>query len=103
MGGQPDYVRLAEEVLGIRNATPALAERFVSQALFIEDRREVWLRTGAAIVAKAPAVPGVYVLRAGDSALYVGKAINLKRRLQAHFAPRRWQKLPPALSRVSHA
>jgi len=34
------------------------------------------------------------------AALYVGKAANLRRRLSAHFADRRWRVLPPALAGV---
>jgi hypothetical protein len=103
MGTTPDYVRLAEEILGIRNAPPALAQTLVSQALVIEDRREQWLAAGARIAAAAPAAPGVYALRAGETVLYVGKATNLRRRLQSHFAPRRWPSLPPSLARVDNA
>ena len=33
--------------------------------------------------------------------LYVGKAANLRRRLRAHFADRRWCVLPPALAGVA--
>ena len=91
MGPAPDLQLVAAEVLGIRNASPELARRLVSQALVVEDRRELWRRAGERICAAAPATPGVYVLR-GDRnrALYVGKAVNLRRRLRAHFAERRW-------------
>jgi len=101
MGASPDYVRLAEEVLLVRNATPALARRLVEQALVVEDRRSAWIRMGERIVASAPYTAGVYVLRdAGGRALYVGKAINLRRRLRTHFASRRWKALKSELSRV---
>lgn len=125
MGDVPDYCRLASEVLGIRNAPPALARRLVSQALVVEDRREVWQQTGERICAAAPTTPGVYILRddsgapaerrrrsrdggpaAGDGdgrVLYVGKAINLRRRLRTHFAPRRWRGLKAPLARAAHA
>src|SRR6185503_8424574 len=85
MGASPDYVRLAEEVLQVRNATPALARRLVDQALVVEDRREAWIRMGERIVASAPETAGVYVLRdASGRPLYVGKAVNLRRRLRTH-------------------
>jgi predicted GIY-YIG superfamily endonuclease len=101
MGASPDYVRLAEEVLLVRNATPALARRLVEQALVVEDRRSAWIRMGERIVASAPETAGVYVLRdAGGRALYVGKAINLRRRLRTHFVARRWKALKSELSRV---
>lgn len=101
MGDAPDYVVLSAEVLGIRNAPPALAKRLVDQALVVEDRREVWLATGARLCADAPAVPGVYVLRdSGGRALYVGKANNIRRRLQTHFAERRWRHLKPEFARA---
>lgn len=104
MGDRPDYVRLASDVLGIRNAPPALARKLVSQALVLEDRRDAWATVGEHIVATAPVTPGVYVLRdAGGRPLYVGKAVNLKRRLRAHFAPRRWRGLKAPLARVDHA
>ncbi len=103
MGETPDYVRLAEDVLNIRNAPPALARRLVSQALVIEDRRQDWTRIGARLCAAAPARPGVYVLRSGTAPLYVGKANNLQRRLRAHFAERRWKAMPAALARVTDA
>jgi len=102
LAGPADYVRLAAEVLGIRNAPPALARRLVEQALVVEDRREAWLRAGERICAEAPPVPGVYILRDVDGrTLYVGKAINIRRRLQTHFAPRRWRHLKPAFARAA--
>jgi predicted GIY-YIG superfamily endonuclease len=101
MGDAPDYVRLAEEVLAIRNATPPMARRLVDQALVIEDRREAWLQLGERIVATAPESAGVYVLKdAAARPLYVGKAINIKRRLRTHFASRRWKAIKSELSRV---
>jgi predicted GIY-YIG superfamily endonuclease len=104
MGDAPDYVRLASDVLGIRNAPPALARKLVSQALVLEDRRDAWTAAGEQIVATAPVTPGVYVLRDTDGqSLYVGKAVNLKRRLRAHFAPRRWRGLKAPLARVAQA
>jgi hypothetical protein len=104
MGGEPDYRQLAAEVLGIRNAPDALARRLVDQALVIEDRREVWRAAGARICEAAPAVPGVYVLRDEDgSVLYVGKAVNLRRRLRAHFARRRWRATVPGFARAASA
>lgn len=102
MGGSLDYVVLAAEVLGIRNAPPVLAKRLVEQALVVEDRREVWLATGERLCADAPSVPGVYVLRdSGGRTLYVGKANNIRRRLQAHFAARRWRYLKPEFARAA--
>jgi GIY-YIG catalytic domain-containing protein len=102
MGGAPDYSRLASEVLGIRGAPAALARRLVEQALVVEDRREHWRRVGDRVRRDAPPVPGVYVLRdAEGAALYVGKAANLRRRLGAQFADRRWRSLPPAMARVA--
>jgi len=104
MGDAPDLQRLAAEVLGIRNAPPELARRLVSQALVVEDRREAWCVAGERICARAPAVPGVYVLRDElGRALYVGKAINLRRRLRAHFSGRRWRGLKAELARATDA
>jgi len=104
MGQAPDYVRLAEDVLGIRNAQPALARRLVSQALVMEDRSAEWQRVGERVCAAAPQSPGVYVLRDADgAALYVGKAANLRRRLRTHFARRRWRALKPEFARVVDA
>lgn len=104
MGDSPDHQRLAAEVLGIRNASPDLARILVDQALVVEDRREVWRQAGERIAARAPRLPGVYVLRDEEGhALYVGKAVNLRRRLLAHFAERRWRALKPAMSRASDA
>ena len=94
MGDAPDHQQLAAEVLGIRGAPPELARRLVAQALVLEDRREVWRTAGERICRDAPAVPGVYVLKdAAGRALYVGKAVNLRRRLRTHFAERRWRSL----------
>lgn len=104
MGDAPDYQRLASDVLGIRGAPPDLARRLVAQALVVEDRREAWRQAGERICCDAPTTPGVYVLR--DSAgtpLYVGKAVHLRRRLQAHFAERRWRAIKPEMSRVAAA
>jgi len=104
MGESVDYPHLVEEVLGIRGASPALARRLVAQALVIEDRRESWLQVGDRICREAPASPGVYVFRDFDAApLYVGKAVNLRRRLRSHFAPGRWRALKPAMARVAAA
>jgi predicted GIY-YIG superfamily endonuclease len=104
MSPSPDYQRLVAEVLGIRGATPELARKLVAQALVVEDRREAWRQAGERIACDAPAMPGVYVLRdASERALYVGKAINLRRRLRAHFAARRWRGLKPEMSRAASA
>jgi predicted GIY-YIG superfamily endonuclease len=104
MGDAPDHQRLAAEVLGIRNAPPALARRLVAQALVVEDRREAWRRIGERVAAAAPAAPGVYVLRdPAGGAVYVGKATNLRRRLRAHFAERRWRALKAAFVRAVDA
>jgi predicted GIY-YIG superfamily endonuclease len=104
MGDAPDHQRLAAEVLGIRGAPPELARRLVAQALVVEDRREVWRRTGERICRDAPATPGVYVLKDEDGRpLYVGKAVNLRRRLRAHFADRRWRAIKPGMSRAADA
>jgi len=104
MGPAPDHQRLAAEILGIRNAPPDLARRLVSQALVVEDRREAWRHAGERICADAPPAPGVYVLRDETGlALYVGKANNLRRRLRAHFAERRWRGVKAALARVANA
>jgi hypothetical protein len=102
MGAAPDYVRLAEEVLAIRNAPPALARRLVEQALVVEDRHDHWKRIGQGVIQRAPARPGVYLFKdATGRALYVGKAVNLKRRLRAHFAARRWRALGAGIVRVA--
>ena len=104
MGPQPDHQRLAADVLGIRNAPPELARQLVSQALVIEDRREAWRQIGERILAQAPDRPGVYILRdPSGTALYVGKAINVRRRLGAHFATRQWRGLKAPLARVATA
>jgi len=104
MGAAPDYQQLAAEVLGIRNAPPDLARTLVSQALVFEDRRDRWEQLGADICARAPETPGVYVLRdTNGAALYVGKANNLRRRLRAHFARRRWKALKAAFARAVDA
>ena len=104
MGDAPDHQRLAAEVLGIRGAPPELARRLVAQALVLEDRREAWRRAGERICRDAPATPAVYLLKdADDRPLYVGKAINLRRRLRAHFADRRWRGLKPEMSRIADA
>src|SRR5213592_1312263 len=101
MGTSPDHQRLAAEVLGIRGAPPDLARRLVAQALVVEDRREAWRRVGERACRDAPGSPGVYVLYDEHGrALYVGKAVNLRRRLRAHFAERRWRAVKPALSRA---
>src|SRR5690242_2163292 len=104
MGGAPDHQRLAEEVLGIRGAPPDLARRLVEQALVIEDRRSAWRLAGERICNAAPAAAGVYILRdAAGAPLYVGKAINLRRRLRAHFANRRWRAIKPQMARAVSA
>ena len=102
--GEIDHQRLAAEVLGIRGAPESLARRLISQALVVGDRRETWQRTGERICRGAPAVPGVYVLRDEEGrALYVGKAVNLRRRLRAHFSDRRWRATSPGFARATDA
>ena len=104
MGDRPDHQRLVAEVLGIRNAPPALARRLIAQALVVEEREDVWRRVGERLCAAAPADPGVYVLKdEAGRALYVGKAVKLRRRLQAHFARRRWRALKADMARVVDA
>ena len=104
MGDAPDHQRLTAEVLGIRGAPPALARKLVAQALVQEDRRDVWRRAGERICRAAPQTPGVYVLKdESGRGIYVGKAVNLRRRLRAHFAERRWRAIAPGLSRVFDA
>lgn len=104
MGGAPDYQRLAVDVLGIRGASRDLARRLVAQALVVEDRRDAWRAAGERLCADAPQTPGVYVLRDDEGrALYVGKAVNLRRRLRAHFAERHWRGLKAEMSRAAAA
>ena len=104
MGARPDYQALAAEVLGIANAPPELARRLVAQALVLEDRREAWSAAGERIATRAPDTPGVYVLRDAEGrALYVGKAVNLRRRLRAHFAGRLWRGLKAGFARAVDA
>lgn len=104
MGSAPDYVRIAEEVLGLRHVPPALARRLVLQGLVIDDRQETWRAAGARICRAAPERPGVYVLRDDTlKTVYVGKAVNLRRRLRAHFAQARWRRLSPEMARVVDA
>jgi hypothetical protein len=104
MGQDVDYVRLAHDVLGVRNAPAPLARKLVEQALVVGDRREEWARAGRHICADAPEAPGVYILRDAEGAvLYVGKAVNLKRRMRSHFAPRRWLMLDPDMARAVSA
>jgi hypothetical protein len=44
----------------------------------------------------------VYVIRdLFGRVVYVGKALNLRRRLAAHFADRRWRSLPPEMARTA--
>jgi predicted GIY-YIG superfamily endonuclease len=102
MGDAPDYVKLAEEILTIRNAPEPLARRLVAQAMVVEDRRETWTRVGEKAVQSASRGPAVYLFRdANGRLLYVGKALNLQRRLRAHFAPGRWRALKPLMARVT--
>jgi hypothetical protein len=104
MGNDPDHQQLAAEVLGIRGAPPDLARKLVQQALVLEDRRDIWRRAGERICREAPSTPGVYVLKDAEGrALYVGKAVHLRRRLRAHFAARRWHALKPGMSRAADA
>src|SRR5262249_10615421 len=101
MGAAPDHQRLATEVLGIRGASPELARRLVAQALVLEDRRDAWRRTGERICRDAPSAPGVYILRDADGrVLYVGKAVNLRRRVRAPFAAPPSRAPGPAIARV---
>ena len=61
-------------------------------------------QAGERLCAAAPQTPGVYVLRDEvGSTLYVGKATNLRRRLRAHFARRRWRMIKPELAHAAQA
>jgi len=102
MGDARDDQVLASEVLGIRGAPPQLARKLVAQALVVEDRQAAWRAAGERICREAPPLPGVYVLRdAGGAVLYVGKAVNVQRRLRAHFAERRWRAIKPEMARAA--
>jgi predicted GIY-YIG superfamily endonuclease len=102
-GAAPDYSRLVSEVLGIQHVPEDLARRLIAQALVVGDRHEHWRRAGERACSSAPRSPGVYVFHDADGgALYVGKAVNLRRRLRAHFADHRWRVLNPAMARVTH-
>ena len=104
MGDRPDHRKLAAEVLGIRNAPPELARRLVMQALVVEAREDEWRRLGERVCQDAPDAPGVYVLRDHDGrAVYVGKAVRLRRRLRAHFSRRRWSALKVGMARAVDA
>jgi predicted GIY-YIG superfamily endonuclease len=104
MGAQADYSRLAADVLGVQNAPPELAKRLVAQALVMEDRQHGWRRLGERVASSAPVGPGVYILRdAAGKPLYVGKAVNLRRRLRSHFAARRWPSVKAELARAVDA
>ena len=102
---RPDYQRLAAEVLGIRNAPPELARRLVAQALVVEDRRdELASRRRAHLRARRRRRrASTCCATTRGRVLYVGKAINLRRRLRAHFAERRWRGLKAPLARVADA
>ncbi|HZR23864.1 MAG TPA: nucleotide excision repair endonuclease [Vicinamibacterales bacterium] len=103
-GGAVDHQRLAAEVLGIRGAPPDLARKLVAQALVLEDRRDAWRSVGERICRDAPVTPGVYILKDdSDRPVYVGKAINVRRRLRAHFAERRWRATKADFARVASA
>ena len=99
MGDAPDHQRLAAEVLGIRNAPPELARRLVAQALVVEDRREAWRRTGERHLRRRRRRRRASTCCATRrrARCIVGKAINLRRRLRAHFAERRWRGLKAPL------
>lgn len=104
MRDAPDHQQLAAEILGIHGAPPELARRLVAQALVVGDRRDAWRLAGERICREAPQKPGVYVLRdEAGRALYVGKAVNLRRRLRVHFAERRWRGLNAEMSRAAAA
>src|SRR5581483_962939 len=99
-----DDRQLVEEVLGIRGAPPELARKLVAQALVVEDRRDAWRRAGERICAEAPSTPGVYILKdEAGRVVYVGKAINIRRRLRAHFSGRRWRATKAEFARASTA
>ena len=103
-GGAIDHQTLAAEVLGIRGAPPELARKLVAQALVLEDRRDAWRSAGERICRDAPVTPGVYILiDEGGRTLYVGKAINIRRRLRTHFAERRWRATKADFARVASA
>jgi predicted GIY-YIG superfamily endonuclease len=57
----------------------------VSQALLFPDPRPLVLRLGAEFFRGLPQCPGVYLMRdAGENVLYVGKAKNLRQRLNSY-------------------
>ena len=78
MGTPLDYVRLASEVLGIRNAPPELAKRLVEQALVVEDRRDDWLPRANASARGAGHARRVRPAGRGRPRALVGKADNMQ-------------------------
>ncbi len=104
MGEAPDHQRLVAEVLGIRNAPPELARRLIAQALVLESREDAWRAAGERVLAAAPDLPAVYMLKdEAGAVVYVGKAVRLRRRLRAHFARRRWTGLKAGMARIAGA
>ena len=70
----------------------------------MEDRARSGAAPASGSVRRRRRTPGVCVLRdVHDTVLYVGKAINLRRRLRAHFAIRRWKAMRPEMSRAAGA
>ena len=55
-------------------------------------------------VRKLPTVPGVYIMKEGDTVLYVGKAINLKNRVRQYFQSPRGKspKIRKMISRIEY-
>ena len=55
-------------------------------------------------VRKLPQVPGVYIMKEGDTVLYVGKAINLKNRVRQYFQSQKGKspKIRKMISRIEY-
>ncbi|PYR02148.1 MAG: hypothetical protein DMG00_29635 [Acidobacteria bacterium] len=87
-----------------RTSLASAARRRISRASWCRRRSSsrIAARCGAGWVRAA--APGVYVLKDADGRpLYVGKAVNLRRRLRAHFAEHRWRATKSAMTRAAGA
>src|SRR4051812_45500097 len=97
--------------LGFRGTRFLLGEmltlRAVTQLLMFPDPRPLVERLGCEFFRQAPEYPGVYLMRdASEVVLYVGKAKNLRKRLNAYRVanpdrmPRRHLRLLRAVARI---
>ena len=83
----PDAVATAEILVALLGLAQERGARTLSEVIELAAPRARRLHARRSLIAGAPTTPGVYLFRdRNDTALYVGKARDLRARLRSYFA-----------------